>query len=139
LEKILYSESRAFETLNINTENLEEKITNDITETLNFINRYLPSLVSGLYALGIESAMLYRKRYTIDMLAMIYPLIIASVNKLLDIVQKRYLKKKQKIKSKHNTDMLDSCMANAIAGFTDIQVNNLQEVELGFFERVARE
>jgi ABC-type transport system involved in cytochrome bd biosynthesis fused ATPase/permease subunit len=48
LERVLYSELGAIEKLN--TGNLEQKITADITQTLNFVNRYLPSLVSGLYA-----------------------------------------------------------------------------------------
>jgi ABC-type transport system involved in cytochrome bd biosynthesis fused ATPase/permease subunit len=48
LERVLYSELGAIEKLN--TGDLEQKITADITQTLNFVNRYLPSLVSGLYA-----------------------------------------------------------------------------------------
>lgn len=136
LERVLYSELGAIEKLN--TGNLEQKITADITQTLNFVNRYLPSLVSGLYAFLIESAMLYRKRRTIDILAVVYPVLIALIKRLLEWAQYKYFTKKQKKKSKMNIDMLDACMANALEGLTDIQVNNLQAAQLANFDKIAQ-
>jgi hypothetical protein len=82
--------------------------------------------------------MLYRKRRTIDILAVVYPVLIALLKRLLEWAQYKYFTKQQKKKSKMNIDMLDACMVNALEGLTDIQVNNLQPAQLANFDKIAR-
>ena len=138
LERILYAEIDELDRLNKSySGSLEDKVAQDITSTLNFINKYLPSLVSGLYAFLIEGSELWKKRRSIHTLSFAYPILISAIQRGITWIQDRYYRKGQKKTSKANMEKLDLAMTEALAGIIDIQTNNLQHQQLHVFDTVA--
>lgn len=138
LERILYAEIEELDRLNKSySGSLEDKVAQDITSTLNFINKYLPSLVSGLYAFLIEGSELWKKRRSIHTLSFAYPILISAIQRGITWIQDRYYRKGQKKTSKANMEKLDLAMTEALAGIIDIQTNNLQHQQLHVFDTVA--
>lgn len=137
LERILYAEISELET--IKSSNLEERVESDISSTLNFINKYLPSLVSGIYAFLVEGSLLLMKRNSIDPLAVAYPILIHALQKWISWANYKWFRKAIKKKSKDNNDKLDITMSNTLEGIIDIQTNNLQAQQLAIFDSVSQE
>jgi ABC-type multidrug transport system fused ATPase/permease subunit len=137
MEKILYAEVAELD--KIKSADLEHKVASDITSTLNFINKYLPSLVSGLYAFLVEGSSLFMKRKSIDGLAFAYPIAITVFVRFLSWAQYKYYTRPQKKTSRANQDKLDMAMANALDGIIDIQTNNLQVSQLHAFDNISQE
>jgi ABC-type multidrug transport system fused ATPase/permease subunit len=138
LQKVLYSEIDELDKITKSySGSLEDKVARDITSTLNFINKYLPSLVSGLYAFIVEGSELFKKRKSINRLSFIYPITISCIQKAITWLEDKYFRKSQKKVSKHNTEKLDLAMAEALSGIIDIQTNNLQEPHLNAFDTVT--
>lgn len=138
LERILYAEIEELDRLNKSySGSLEDKVAQDITSTLNFINKYLPSLVSGLYAFIIEGSELWKKRRSIHTLSFAYPILISAIQRGITWIQDRYYRKGQKKTSKSNMEKLDLSMTEALAGIIDIQTNNLQHQQLHVFDTVT--
>jgi ABC-type multidrug transport system fused ATPase/permease subunit len=140
LERILYSEIDELDKITKSySGSLEDKVARDITSTLNFINKYLPSLVSGIYAFVVEGSELFKKRKSINTLAFAYPIAITSIQRVIDWAQYRWFKKAQKKVSKDNTEKLDMSMTHALSGIIDIQTNNLQTQQLAAFDIVTQD
>lgn len=137
LEKILFAEVGELET--IKSADLEHKVMSDISSTLNFVNSYLPSLVSGIYTFVVEGSSLILRRKAIDPLALAYPIVITVLVRFISWAQYKYYTKPQKKVSKANQHKLDGAMAVALDGIVDIQTNNLQQTHLFAFDRVASE
>lgn len=138
LERILYAEIEELDKITKSySGSLEDKVARDITSTLNFINKYLPSLVSGLYAFLVEGSELWKKRKSIHTLSFAYPILISAIQRGITWVQDRYFRKTQKKLSKSNMEKLDLAMTEALTGIIDIQTNNLQNQQLNVFDTVA--
>lgn len=138
LERILYSEIDELDKITRSySGSLEDKVARDITSTLNFINKYLPSLVSGLFAFLVEGSELWKKRKSINTLSFIYPIFISVIQRSITWLQDIYFRKAQKKISKANIDKLDMAMTEALSGIIDIQTNNLQPQQLDAFDTVT--
>jgi ABC-type multidrug transport system fused ATPase/permease subunit len=137
LEKVLFAEVGELEL--IKSADLEHKVMSDISSTLNFVNSYLPSLVSGIYTFLVEGSSLILRRKAIDPLALAYPIVITILVRFISWAQYKYYTKPQKKISKANQNKLDDAMAVALDGIIDIQTNNLQQTHLFAFDRVATE
>lgn len=137
LEKILYAEISELDKIKVS--NLDERVSSDISSTLNFINKYLPSLVSGIYAFIIEGSFLLLRRNAIDPLALGYPIFIHALQKGIRWAHYRWFSRAIKKRSRDNNDKLDVSMANCIGGIIDIQTNNLQVQQLKSFDSITRE
>ena len=102
----------AFEKLR--TLDIEYRISADISQTLNFFSFTLPNMIASLYALSKlpkdfpfafvvtlllvvrEGFELYRLRRYVDPLALLHPILIGLLRKLLGYIKYHFIEKRQR-------------------------------------------
>ncbi|KAN0014562.1 hypothetical protein ACTFIU_000880 [Dictyostelium citrinum] len=142
MEKLLYSEIGAFDFLrkkkNIGPAELEYKLSSSINTTISFFTYTIPDLIASLYAFVIEGSELLKKGHKIDPLIVLHPILIAIYQKVSQKLRERLVENNSdssKFKDPYNSAM-SKMISNTAEGLSDIQINNLQETQLGLFDNL---
>ncbi|KAM9967374.1 hypothetical protein ACTFIW_001458 [Dictyostelium discoideum] len=142
MEKLLYSEIGAFDFLrkkkNIGPAELEYKLSSSINTTISFFTYTIPDLIASIYAFVIEGSELLKKGHKIDPLIVLHPILIAIYQKVSQKLRERLVENNadsSKFKDPYNSAM-SKMISNTAEGLSDIQINNLQETQLGLFDNL---
>jgi len=133
LEKILYSEVWAFG--EYQGRELEYRISNEIHMTLRLFSTIIPKLFSSFYAIYQESRDLYANRAQIDLLSVGLPMCSMVVWKCVDWT-KTQIMGRRKLTTVVSTPKVSELFTNVMDGLTDIQLNNLQGMELRYYDEI---
>ncbi|KAF2069864.1 hypothetical protein CYY_008817 [Polysphondylium violaceum] len=140
MEKLLYSEIGAFDFLrkkkNIGPAELEFKLSSSINTTISFFTYTVPEFVASLYAFSVEGYYLWSKKKKIDPLIVLHPILIAIYQKVSQKLREHLVEGNElKFKDTYNSAM-SKMISNTAEGLSDIQINNLQETQLGLFDNL---
>jgi len=137
-ERLLYSEINAFEQLH-NTLDIEYRISADISQTLNFFSFTIPQMISSVYALAREGIELYQMKHLVDPLALLHPILVAIFRKCVSSVKYHFIVKKERDVIHKTRAKMSRLVSNALDGLSDIQVNNLQQMQLVELDKMIGE
>lgn len=146
LERILYSElgslqARYFAVFgeSVRTDQLEQIVFNDISETLNLFNTTLPSLMRGAYTLVGSAHDLWLNRDAFDVLAILRPSLVGLTSECVNFVREKYLLDAQTLQQQRNASAASRVVTNIVDGLAEIQTNNLQQFQLRMLDAVSGE
>lgn len=149
---------------NIGPAELEYKLSSSINTTISFFTYTIPDLIASIYAFGkilffisllkkhkylliiniinytivIEGSELLKKGHKIDPLIVLHPILIAIYQKVSQKLRERLVENNpdsSKFKDPYNSAM-SKMISNTAEGLSDIQINNLQETQLGLFDNL---
>lgn len=136
LQRFLYSEIDSFS--DVDSKELEFRITHDINRSLRIFSFVIPQLLSNLYTILAECRDLYGKKDKLDLIIVLRPLIASSSWTIIDWIKSQVFGESvsQVFVTKPEVTRL---FHNAIEGIVDIQVNNLQEQQIEIYDQMLEE
>jgi ATP-binding cassette subfamily B multidrug efflux pump len=136
LERILYSEIWAFN--EYQGRELEYRISTEIQTTLRLFSTIIPKLFSSIYAVYQESKDLYHNRHNIDLLSIGLPLFSMVVWKCVDWIKVQIMGRRRST-SVVAIPQVSELFNNVMDGLVDIQLNNIQQKELKYYDKIISE
>lgn len=150
LHRLLYCEMEGMSRKNV-AEDLEARLSTDISLTLSFFNYTLPSTIASIYALIREGWDLWGVRQKVDPLALLHPLGVSILRYILNWIKFWFENRKSRaatpvitnadnnevvLSHKTKTGNLEFFVNNMMDGLREIQIQNAQIQQLNLLDRM---
>lgn len=143
MERILYSEIGALQQRylevfgeTIRTEELENRVFKDISESLHLFNFTIPSIVRNSFTLVGQAYSLYQVRKKIDALTILRPTIVGMVGEAVELMRYKTIETEQMLEQQRTNQEMSRIVSNIVDGLSDVQCNNMQECQLRMLDGV---
>ena len=138
LERVLHSEIGELERLtDAAGHELEAKIVNDISQTMQLVTFTLPTTAGAIYTFMREGNDLYKIRARLDAYVMLRPVLVGAFTQVIDSIKYRAWDKKEKKVMKENNKDVAQLFTGIVEGLHEIQVNNIQQSQLSAHDELS--
>ena len=138
LERVLHSEIGELERLtDAAGHQLEQKIVNDISQTMQLVTFTLPTTAGAIYTFTREARDLYSIRSRLDKYVLLRPLLVGAFTQLVDSIKYRAWDKREKKAMKENTKDVAQLFTGIVEGLHEIQVNSIQQSQLDAHDQLS--
>jgi len=138
LDRVLHSEIGELERLtDAAGHQLEQKIVNDISQTMQLVTFTLPTTAGAIYTFTREVKDLYGIRARLDKYVLLRPLLVGGFTQLVDSIKYRAWDKKEKKALKENNKDVAQLFTGIVEGLHEIQVNSIQQSQLDAHDQLS--
>jgi len=142
IERVLYSEMgalqrRYFIAFNeeVRPDILENRMMQDISDTLNLVNFLIPNIIRGTYAF-VQAARDVLKQDRLDILLLLRPTVIGILHELFVQIRQRFVSEPQLVALQTTEIAMNRVVGGIIEGLPDVQCNNMQEYQLKKLDKI---